>query len=454
MTETIAVFDIGKTNKKFLLFDRNLKVVHEAEQQFPQTRDEDNFECDDIERLKNWVRKSLLEFSGHSRYRISAVNFSTYGATLMYLDESGNHLTPAYNYLKQLPGDIAVSLYDRFGGINEFSRRTASPALGFLNSGLQILWLKRTRPEIFIKVRSILHFPQYFSHLLTGKVISEFTSIGCHTAMWDFDNMTWHPWLEAEEISLPRPVSNSTIFKCNLNGLQLLAGTGIHDSSAALAPYILQGREKFLLISTGTWCINMNPFNHEPLTPDQLKDDCLSYLSINQKPVKSSRLFMGHIHDVNLERLNRFFNSEGDAFKKTLYNRDVVRGFTDTSSTFFRNGVPAGYADPDVDLSAFSGFEEAYHRLVYDLTMLCIGSINLILTRDDDIKNVYVTGGFARNGIFLGILAEKLGNMRVFTSEIDNASALGAAMVIYEAAGFGNMPEPDLGLNEIFNGSS
>ena len=73
-----------------------------------------------------------------------------------------------------------------FGGVEEFSRQTASPALGMLNSGLQILWLKKHRAEIFKKVESIMHFPQYISYLLTNQVTSEYTSIGCHTAMWGF----------------------------------------------------------------------------------------------------------------------------------------------------------------------------------------------------------------------------------------------------------------------------
>ncbi len=448
MKETIAVFDIGKTNKKFLLFDKNLKMVYEHEQKFSQSKDEDGFECDDIKKIEDWIIETLREFSGNGDYNIKAVNFSTYGATLIYLDESGKPLTPAYNYLKPMPEGMAEELYDRFGGVDEFSRRTASPALGFLNSGLQILWLKKTRPDIFGKVKSIVHFPQYFSHLLTGEVTSEFTSIGCHTAMWDFDNMAYHPWLEAEEISLPQPASNKKALPSRHSGLELMAGAGIHDSSAALAPYIMQSREKFILISTGTWCINMNPFNYEPLTRDQLKNDCLSYLSINQKPVKSSRLFMGHIHDINLERINKHYKADKDAYRKVRMNKDLISKLSGSEVSFFKNGIPEGYTDHDVNLSAFESFQEAYHRLMMDLTMLCVESINYILPENDNIKNVFVSGGFAKNEIFVRYLAGKLGNKRVFTSEIDNASALGAAMVVYEGSLMKDLPEIDLGLEE------
>ena len=449
MRETIAVFDIGKTNKKFLLFDKNLKLVYEKEYQFKEIKDESGFECDNIRKIEDWIIDTLTEFSDNRDYKVKGVNFSTYGATLMYLDEHGKALTPAYNYLKPMPEGIADELYERYGGVDEFSRRTASPALGFLNSGLQILWLKKTKPRVFSKTKNILHFPQYFSHLLTGKVTSEFTSIGCHTAMWDFDNMDYHPWLEDEGIQLPKPISNKTTFPSQSGEFNFLTGTGIHDSSAALAPYIMQSREKFILISTGTWCINMNPFNYEPLTPDQLKNDCLSYLSINQKPVKSSRLFMGHIHDINLENITKHFNTDKDAYRKVGLNRDLISQLSGGEISFFKNGIPDGYADYDVNLSAFESFEEAYHRLIMDLTMLCVESINYILPENDDIKNVFISGGFAKNDIFLKYLADQLVNKRVFTSEIDNASALGAAMVIYDDAGLGKLPDIDLGLEEV-----
>ncbi|HCC70893.1 MAG TPA: carbohydrate kinase, partial [Bacteroidales bacterium] len=42
--KVILVFDIGKTMKKFLLFDRQMKVVLEEEKSFATIKDEDGFE--------------------------------------------------------------------------------------------------------------------------------------------------------------------------------------------------------------------------------------------------------------------------------------------------------------------------------------------------------------------------------------------------------------------------
>ena len=196
VTEVILVFDIGKTNKKALLFDRNLQVVLEEEDKFEETVDDDGFACDDIEKIEKWVLGSTRKYIDDPAFEVKAINFTTYGATLMYLDKDGKRLTPVYNYLKPLPEGVAEKVYDAYGGWEEFCRKTASPILGMLNSGINALWLKMHKPHVFEKAAHILHFPQYLSYLLTGRIASEHTSIGCHTAMWDFDQMCYHEWLD------------------------------------------------------------------------------------------------------------------------------------------------------------------------------------------------------------------------------------------------------------------
>ncbi len=293
----IAIFDIGKTNKKLLLFSTDLKVVSESEQRFAEIEDDDGFECDDIDLIEKWIKESVIMLADSEKYDLKAVNFTTYGATLVHLDEQGRRLTPVYNYLKPLDERIPENLYRKYGGRDEFCRRTASPALGMLNSGLQPLWLKAEKPAIFAQIRHILHFPQYLSYTLTGKIHAEHTSIGCHTALWDFDNMSYHPWVKAYGLPVPEPVPVETSVEATIEGKKIRVGIGIHDSSSSLAPYFSAGKGQFLLLSTGTWCINMNPFNTEILTAEQLDRDCLCYMSITGQPVKSSRFWLGHFHE-------------------------------------------------------------------------------------------------------------------------------------------------------------
>ena len=431
--KVIAIYDIGKTNKKLILFNEDFKIVSEIEEKFPEILDDDGFECDDIEHIELWIKESLAILIQSDKYELKAVNFATYGATLVYLDDTGKRLTPVYNYLKPMDEKIAESLYKRYGGRDEFCRRTASPALGMLNSGLQPLWLKASKPELFARIKHILHFPQYLSYIITGKIYSEHTSIGCHTAFWDFDNMDYHPWTRVQNLNLPSPVPVETINEVVIDGRKIVVGIGIHDSSSSLAPYFSGSVGKFLLISTGTWCINMNPFNTEKLTADQLDKDCLCYISITRKPVKSSRLFLGHLHETALKQINDHFGRSEDFYKKVQADNQLsllLKSKFGMKKVFFQTGPYSRDLKEHIDMYEFSTFDEAYHQLMNELGDLTIEAINLVLPEMDDTENIYLTGGFSKNELFQNVISGAYPDKSVYTSEIANGSALGAALVV------------------------
>ncbi|MFW5770445.1 MAG: FGGY-family carbohydrate kinase [Spirochaetota bacterium] len=430
--KVIAVFDIGKTNKKILLFNSEMDVVYQHATSFAETIDEDGFHCEDIQALEQWMVRTIQSLLKDERYEIKALNFATYGASLVFLDKNGKRLTPLYNYLKEIPATVADELFNQYGGAVEFCRSTASPALdGMLNAGVQILWLKEYRKQVYEQVHSILHLPQYFSYLFTGKIVSELTSIGCHTFMWNFDDHRYHQWISDKNIPLPKPLANSHTFTVSANNTPLKCGIGIHDSTASMVPFLAGSDEKFILISSGTWCINMNPFNTSPLTVEQLKNDCLAYISTCGESVKSSRIFSGFIREINNARLADYFSVDEDRFKTVSVNREYITRFLSSSEKmFFSNGIPDDYCDNSVDLSVFSGYEEAYHRLLYDLSLMNKEAIDRILSPGDDIKNIYVTGGFAGNEIFIRLLATLYPDKRIFTADIEHATSQGAALVL------------------------
>jgi len=451
-TEVVLIFDIGKTNKKILLFDIGLKILHEEETVFEEIADDDGFKGDDIARLEHWILEACTRYMKDDSKVLRGINFTTYGASLMYLDERGKRLTPIYNYLKPMPGGVDKPLYDAYGGEDEFCRKTASPALGMLNSGFQALWLRKIKPEIFRQVKTILHFPQYLSYLLTGKVSSEHTSIGCHTGLWDFDHMSYHPWTKQLGDTLPLAEAVETTYPSTLFDASVPVGIGIHDSSSSLVPYFMSSQDEFILVSTGTWCISMNPFNPDPLTADELQKDCLSYMSILQKPVKSSRLFLGRIHDVNVERLTQQFGLDDSAYKTVALNKAMIRILVQKNQggrVFFTDGITEDYVDRTKGKEHFSSFEEAYHQLVIDLVDLTKESIDLIIAKDDNTRNIFISGGFSKNPIFLALIASHFPEKHVFTSEVANATSLGAALVLWKGMDKHFNPTIDLGLESF-----
>jgi L-fuculokinase len=462
----IAILDVGKTNKKLLLFDEQYRIVWERSMAFDSATDEDGESCEDLGRLTSWIRESLAMASALPDFHIRAVNFSAYGASFVHLGGDGQPVAPLYNYLKAYPEVLRKKFYKSYGGEVTFSMLTASPVLGSLNSGMQLYRIKHQLPDLYARIHCSLHLPQYLSYLLTGKAMSDITSIGCHTNLWNFAQQHYHEWVYREGIidklapivpsTSVQPLAAGGMVAIAGNGMPpVVAGVGLHDSSASIIPYLESFREPFVLISTGTWCISMNPFNDEPLTVAELQQDCLCYMSYLGRPVKAARLFAGHDHEQQVKRLADHFHvapglAAGVAFDPGYVADLRGREGQATSSVNATGGVKAtgghkvrrtGRAGKIAstlkasvfgkrELAEFDNFEQAYHRLMMDIMEEQVASTRLVL-HDADVRRIFVDGGFGRNQVYMHLLAAAFPEMEVFAASIPQATAMGAALAIH-----------------------
>jgi len=429
----IAIFDVGKTNKKVLLFDEQYKVASESSQHLEETKDEDGFPCENVVALTDWVKNSFQALRDEKHYDIKAVNFSGYGASFVYLDHDLNVIPPLYNYLKPYAPELQKKFYNDYGGEALVARETASPVLGNLNSGMQLYRMKYEKPEIFRKIRWALHLPQYLSFILSSAINSDITSIGCHTQLWDFQNKRYHRWVKDEGLDnlLPGIISSTQVVGHTAE--MIAVGPGLHDSSSALIPYLTSFTEPFILLSTGTWCISLNPFNHAQLTNNELNQDCLCYLSYEGKPVKASRLFAGYEHEQQVRNLSAHFKKPLDHFttvscdtellQKLKNGRKLTAKTTDKAMT--GQSVFAGRK-----LDGFRNYEEAYHQLIIDIINQQINSTSLVL-KGTQVKRIFVDGGFSKNPIYMYLLAEAFPSIEVYAASVAQASALGAALALH-----------------------
>jgi len=238
MKNLTAIFDIGKTNKKFFLFDDQYQELEKSYVRFEEIKDTEGYPCDDLDAIEGWVITTLNTAIEKYGEKISAINFSTYGASFVHVDKDGNRLLPLINYLKDYPDDLLQSFYSKYGNPQQISKETASPQLGMLNSGMQLYWLKYMHPELFKQVKWSMHFPQYLSYLLTGIAVSDYTSVGCHTGLWDFEKQDYHSWVYQAGFDniLPPVVTSHTSINAICMEQKIKNDLGIHDSAQALAP--------------------------------------------------------------------------------------------------------------------------------------------------------------------------------------------------------------------------
>ncbi|MCR9228371.1 MAG: FGGY family carbohydrate kinase [Flavobacteriaceae bacterium] len=425
-----AVFDIGKTNKKFFLFDNRFQEVYKEYAQFDEIEDEDGFPTENLPALKSWLKGLFDRILTAEEYDIKAINFSTYGASFVHLDKDGNVLGHLYNYLKPMPQDLLDDFHTNYP---EISVETASPKSGMLNSGMQILWLKKTKPELFNKIKYALHFPQYVAYLFTGIPLSEYTSIGCHTALWNYNKNDYHDWVYKEKLNdlFPPIVSTQTSVNMVYNGKRIKIGVGIHDSSSALLPYLYSENNRFLLLSTGTWSISLNTFNDEQLTQEDIDNNCLNYMQIDGRRVKATRFFMGNEYKIQVGKLSAHYGKEYGYHRSVKFDKALYLKLMKEPSIYFKfEGVRLKRKQlQKTNLEPFATFEEAFHQLMIELIELQVSTMKMAIG-NTKIKKIYIDGGFTDNDIFIKLVGHHFKEYSVRTTNSPLGSALGAAMVI------------------------
>lgn len=379
----VLIFDIGKTNKKLLLFDSNFSIVYEKSIQLNEITDQDGYPCEDLDALTNWITSSVQEIQSNSAFTIKGIHCATYGASFVYLDKNGTRIGPLYNYLKPYNPTTKALFESKYGSITQLCIDTASPDLGNLNSGLQLFRIKTEMPDFFSQIRWVLHLPQYVNYILHQKLATDITSIGCHTMLWDYTANQYHNWVQQEGLVDLFPPIESNV--------------GLHDSSAALIPYLRYSPEEFVLISTGTWCISMNPFNHHPLTLAELQQDTLCYLTHTGNPIKASRIFAGKKHEQGLQDLKSLSLSQ-------------------------------------------ENFEIAYQQLMDEIVEEQVKSTNIVL-KNTSVKRIYVDGGFSNNLPFMRGIARAFPHLEVYAANVPQATAIGAALLVNDQRNQENLPQ-------------
>ena len=432
-----AVFDIGKTNKKFLLFDSALSVVSNTSVQFDPVEDDDGEPCEDLASLCEWMRSTVRDcINDVGSNGLSSINFSTYGASLVHVGEDGIPVAPLYNYLRSYPQDILDDFHSKHGNPDNFAAATGSPVWGMLNSGLQLYWIKRAKPDLYRRIHRTMHLPQYCSFMFGGHMHDEATSLGCHTGMWDFSRSDYHPWLELEGVRSvipPMCASDATfpLMSPAQTGPSIRVGAGVHDSSSALYPYLRAFDKPFLFVSTGTWIVTMNPFGDGTLMPRDLEAGALLYIAPTRQPVKASRQFLGFEHEHHTQRIAEAFGTTPDAVRAVQFDHVALEesrecGHPFASSTHLASGA---MEEDRWDPAEFESVELAYHALVDGIVLLEMEAIALA-RGSTEIETVFVDGGFAKNPIFLTLLARALSPVELATTELAQATAFGAALLV------------------------
>ncbi len=455
----VAVLDVGKTNKKVSVYDRQFQVLAEERTTIEQ-RDLDGLEVEDTDALLTWFRGALKKLAAD--FEIRAIAITTHGATFVLLDEKGALAFPVISYSAAKGAEVQEEFYATFGDRATLHRATCTPDVGFANMAKIFYYVKSRLPEVWSRCRHALFYGPYLGYELTGAMGSEYTFVGNHNYLWNYADNTWSGVAKAlgtdalfpEKFSSPWEclgvVKPELARECGLPA-DCKVALGIHDSNANFLPYLAQGYSNFLLNSTGTWCVLMRPANSIKLSPEEIGAKVLFNLDVFGRPVRTLIFPAGMEYDTF-----RGFTALKDASDAEIV-RDVVRD----KNLFVIPGVmPAASAFPGATPRVVHG--DTVYSLdalrtqggtpMTDLGQAYYGALNLSLalaTRKMlawcDVTQgttVFIEGGFAKNKVYCGLLAALCPEQKFALTNVKEGTSFGAALT-------GWMLAEDLSLEEI-----
>ncbi|MGO4854527.1 FGGY-family carbohydrate kinase [Phaeovulum sp. W22_SRMD_FR3] len=291
----IAVIDIGKTNIKVALVDLQNRAELAVKTMPNGVRPGPPYPHFDTESQWEFILAALADI--HERHRVDAISVTTHGACAALLNAQGTLATPVLDYEHDGPDETAAA-YDT---LRPDFAETGSPRLPLgLNLGAQLHWLFARDPELRDRVATVVTWPQYWVHRLTGSAATDVTSLGCHTDLWDpherkFSRLVARLGLSQKLApALPSYEVVGVLRKDVAERTKMAPGTpvccGIHDSNASLLPYLLGREASFSVVSTGTWVVVMT-VGGDPVTLDPRRDTLINVNAYGE-PIPSAR-FMG-----------------------------------------------------------------------------------------------------------------------------------------------------------------
>ena len=378
-----------------------------------------------------WLPQALAHYAGHP---VTAIVPVAHGAAIAALRHDELAFPPV-DYEATPPPEIMAA----YRAERDTFALTGSPALpAGLNLGVQLFWLERTFNGI-LEETTLLPWPQYWAWFLSGAAVSETTSLGCHSDLWNPGSASFSPLAErmgwaarfAPIVQAGQPIGTLRPQLVTATGLpaEVKVLAGLHDSNAALLaargfPEI--AGDEATVLSTGTWFVAMR----RAATPVNIADlpetrDCLVNVDAQGRPVLSSRWMGGREIETLIELDTRQIDIKADQPALLATVPGLLQAGSMLLPTFAAGFGPfpdhsGHWINPPEDWHARRAAVCLYAAIVTD------SALDLVGTQ----KRLLIEGRFAEAEVFIRALAALRPGMTVFVANAHNDVAFGALRLV------------------------
>ena len=428
----VAVIDIGKTNAKLALVDAS-DLSELAVFTMPNTVLEGPpYPHFDVEGIWAFLIDALAGL--HKRHGVDAISITTHGASGALIAADGSLAAPILDYEHTGPDTVVADYNALRPGFEE----TGSPRLpAGLNLGAQFHWQFMQDASLKDRTKSIITYPQYWAHRLTGVLACDVSSLGCHTDLWnpfkaEFSTLADH--LDIRDKLAPARKSTDVLGTL-LPEIATQSGLtpdtpvlcGIHDSNASLLPHIIRRDPPFSVVSTGTWVVAMS-VGATDVVLDSTRDALVNVSGLGD-PIPSARFMGGREYEVI--RAEQSAACDADVLNAVAKNGSLLMPAVVPESGPFQGRVHHWIgSEPE------HGTPERIAALSFYLALMTAECLSITGHQGP----IIVEGPFATNTGYIEMLCAAT-NWPILVSESATGTSQGAALLALDSGAVPKDPE-------------
>jgi len=430
--------DIGTSSAKLLLINSQGNIIKSSNRSYDII--ENTAGCKEIE-PETWmyaIEQALSELlCDIDTMKIASIGVTGQMHTVVFLDENGNSIRPALMWNDTRTASMLAEVKQNISNIKQVNYianiiSTGSPAIN-------LLWLKQNEPEHFSKIKKFLIAPDYIVYRLTGQYQTDYCEAST-SSMCDLKKSKWSSEIRelfgfSEEIFPEIKGAGETAGillekyqkKYHLNSnVNVIVGTG-DNPAAAIATGCLS--KNYPVLSLGTSDVLMFPREHIAL---QAKGKNILF-SIDGKQI--SVLVQGVVQSCGnslswwIEKIQQTKD-----YDKETENIDIAH-LGESSVIFYPHitGEKTIYANPNLKGCFIEIGTDVTRK---DMTLAVMEGICFAIKQLAEAMNIsveklsdlHVTGGGAKNEIWMQILADIL-NTSVLQMESNTGAGYGIALI-------------------------
>ncbi len=428
--------DIGTTSVKSIAFSKEGKTLCESSISYPIHHPFPDWSEQDPEEITHALIKTVENILQELHPQVpTLLSFSSAMHSLIAVDHNGAAISPSIIWADNRAAGISSEIH-KTNRAKVLYEHTGLP-IHAMSPFCKLLWLKENNRELFDRAFKFIGIKEYVFHKLFG-VYAIDVSVASATGLLNAGTLQWDPWIleqvgiHADKLSEVVPIDKifypSAIFP-TLEKVPFVAG----GSDGAMANIGSTEEPGSLVITIGTSSAARVILSRPYIDPG-MRTFCY-YIRQNQWLLggasNNGGIVLQWLHEnifQSEKNVTDFLNqasavkpgSDGLIFLPYLLGERAPIWNADAKGVLF--GVQINHSQASLIRASLEG-------IIY-----CIYGISQAIMEQSDIRNIYATGGFARNELGLQIMTDVF-NLPVLVCETVENSAWGAVKCGMRALG-------------------